>query len=143
MGELLEGRTGIPFCTEISILQDMTGGLVYLHHHRPPVIHRDLSAQNILLNSVKTAKIADLGISQMVDISPGQLAQTVTQGPSETLTYMPPEALCSNPQYGLPLDMFSFGQLTLFTAIQVFPKDLLSSTYDSLLTSQVKEYREL
>ena len=80
LDELLENTADIPLSTKVSILQDVARGLVYLHHRSPSrsVIHRDLSARNVLLNSAMTAKIADLGNSRIADIPPGQLAQTVT-----------------------------------------------------------------
>ena len=46
-----------------------------------------------------------------------------------TLVYMPPEAIAVRPKYDAKLDMFSFGHLSLYTAIQEFPDDLLPSTY--------------
>ena len=44
----------LSLASKISILH---GGLAYLHGQSPPIIHRNLSARNVLLNS---AKIADL-----------------------------------------------------------------------------------
>ena len=143
LDELLESTADIPLSTKISILQDVARGLVYLHHHNPSVIHRDLSARNVLLNSAMTAKIADLGNSRIADTRPGQLAYTMTRGIPGTLVYMPPEALGSSQRYGPLLDMFSFGHLTLFTAIQVFPKDLLTPTYHDPHTNQLKARSEL
>ena len=143
LDELLESTASIPLSMKVSILQDVARGLVYLHHHSPSVIHRDLSARNVLLNSAMTAKIADMGNSRIVDLPPGQLAQTMSQGIPGTQVYMPPEALSSNPRYGPPLDMFSFGHLTLFTATQVFPRDLLTPTYHDPLTNRVKGRNEI
>ena len=143
LDKLLENTADIPLSTKVSILQDVARGLVYLHDRSPSVIHRDLSARNVLLNSAMTAKIADLGNSRIADIPPGQLAQTMTQGIPGTLVYMPPEALSSNPQYGPPLDMFSFGHLTLFTAIQVSPQDLLPPTYQNPKSKKLKARSEL
>ena len=142
LDDLLEDTTDISFFTKVSVLQDVARGLVHLHNRRPPVIHRDLSSKNVLLDAAMTAKIADLGNSRIADIPPGQLAQTMTKGPG-TLVYMPPEALDSTARYGPPLDMFSFGQLALFTANQVFPKDLLPPTYQDPLSNTVKARTEL
>ena len=143
LDELLETTPDIPLSTKLSILHDVTKGLVFLHNRTPAVIHRDLTARNVLLNSAMTAKIADLGNARIANLHPGQLAQTMTQGIPGTLVYMPPEA--STQRYGTPLDMFSFGHLALFTAIQVFPGDLLPPTYmytDSRKT-EVKARTEL
>ena len=105
------------FTCKLSILSDVTKGLVFLHTRSPVVVHRDLTARNVLLDAAMTAKIADLGNSRITNLRPGQLAQTMTRGIPGTLVYMPPEA--STDHYGPPLDMFSFGHLSLFAAIQV------------------------
>ena len=43
---------------------------------------------------------------------------------------MPPEALEENPYYNATIDMFSFGHLSLFTVIQVFPLPIASTFMD-------------
>ena len=92
---------------------------MYLHSHKPnPVIHRDLSAKNVLLNASLEAKISDLGNSRMVRLQPRQLARTLTKVPG-TMDYMPPEALEDKAVYGCSLDVFSFGHLSLYTFTQV------------------------
>ena len=129
LDHLLENTPDIPLAKKVSILQDVARGLVYLHGHSPAIIHRDLTARNVLLNSAMVAKIADMGNSRMVDMQPGQLARTMTQGVPGTAVYMPPEAFEVSPKYGPQLDMFSFGHLALFTATQQFPGDLLPPNY--------------
>ena len=142
LDELLETTPDIPLCTKLTILQDITRGLVFLHNRSPAVIHRDLTARNVLLNSAMTAKIADLGNSRITpNLRPGQLAQTMTKGIPGTLVYMPPES--STQHYGPPLDMFSFGHLALFAAIQVFPGDLLPATYTDSRKKKVKARNEI
>ena len=143
LDELLENTLDIPHFTKLCILQDVCRGLVYLHGRSPAVIHRDLTARNVLLTSDMMAKIADMGNSRIVNMPRGQLAQTMTQGVPGTLVYMPPEALDSSCKYGPPLDMFSFGIVALFTATQVFPKDPKAPTYFDPQTNTVKGRTEL
>ena len=116
----------VPFSLKRSILLGISQGLFYLHSHSPPIIHRDLTARNILFTSSMHVKIADLGNARMVE--PHRLNRTMSTAPG-TLVYMPPEAIAVRPKYDAKLDMFSFGHLSLYTAIQEFPDDLLPSTY--------------
>ena len=84
LDELLESKPDIPLYLKRSILRDVACGLVYLHNHSPPIIHRDLSSRNILLNSSMVAKITDLGVARILNLHPGQLAATMTQVRPET-----------------------------------------------------------
>ena len=118
LDDLLEHMPGLPLSVKRSFLEDVASGLVYLHKRTPPVIHRDLTAKNILLTSSLVAKITDMGNSRIVDMRPGQMARTLTKLPG-TLVYMPPEALGETHRYGPSLDIFSFGHLALYTITQV------------------------
>ena len=117
--DLLDSNPDIHLPLKVSILLDVAKGLVYLHSHSPPVIHRDLSAGNVLLNSAMVAKISDLGNSRIVKVSPCRVA-TLTKMPG-TPVYMPPEATHEDGscRYGCSLDIFSYGVLALFTLTQV------------------------
>ena len=117
LDDLLEGSPGLPLPLKQSLLADVAQGLVYLHTRNPPIVHRDLSARNVLLTSSLEAKIGDLGNARIINLQPGQLARlTCVPG---ALSYMPPEAFGDCPQYGSQLDIFSFGHLALFTLTQV------------------------
>ena len=126
--DLLECAPNIPLPVKLSILTDTCKGLVYLHGRKTPIVHRDLTARNILLTSSFSAKIADLGNSRLVTLTPGQLVQTLTKNPGTTV-YMAPEALSDNHRYGPSLDVFSFGHLCLYTLTQVI--DIKSLTYST------------
>ena len=118
LDDLLESTPGLPLALKQSLLVDVVRGLLYLHTHNPPVVHRDLSARNVLLTSSLVAKVSDLGNARIVNLQPGQLARTLTRLPG-TMAYMPPEAFDEHSQYGPCLDIFSFGHLALFTLTQV------------------------
>jgi serine/threonine protein kinase len=126
--DLLETTPNLPLAVKNSILLDTARGLLYLHSQSPPINHRDLTARNVLLNSAMVAKIADLGVARIVNVQPDQLA-TMTQGPGN-IVYMPPEAMGEHTQYNSSLDIFSFGNIALFTLTQEFigPK-LKAATY--------------
>ena len=117
--DLLQRTLHIPLPIRVSIIQDVARGLVYLHSQSPPIVHGDLSAWNILLNLELTAKITDLSNTRLTNVTSSQVAQSMTK---EALVYLPPEALTEVPKYVTSFDMFSFGSVALFTAIQMFPR---------------------
>lgn len=138
---ILETHSNLPLPLILRILKDITRGLIYLHGQRPPIIHRDLTARNVLINKASmNAKIADLGNALMVN--PVSLSNTLSQAPG-TLPYMPPEALLYRPEYDSMLDIFSFAHLALYAVTQQFPGDLLSSTYSDPLTEELRARSEV
>ena len=90
-----------------SILHDVALGLCYLHSQTPPIIHRDLSSNNVLLTPNMTAKISDLGVARILNLTPLQVSG-MTQTPG-TPAYMPPEVMVANPKYDTSVDEFSYG----------------------------------
>ena len=93
-------RYGImPDEISFSILRDVSLGLRYLHERDSPIIHRDLSANNVLLTSDMNAKISDLGVAKILEVNPFR-EQTMSKAPG-TSCYMPPEVMSDKPQYDL------------------------------------------
>ena len=117
LDSLLENTPNIPISIRTSFLIDVTRGLTYLHSRSPPVIHRDLSARNVLISANLTAKISDLGNARVINLSPNEVAR-LTHNPGCSL-YMPPEMSEISSVYGPSLDVFSFGHIALFAVIQV------------------------
>lgn len=125
------------------ILYDVGLGLQHLHEHEKPIVHRDLTANNILLTVKLQAKIADLG--QAV-IKQHNHEQYMTMAPG-TLCYMPPEVLQPNPKYDESIDIFSYGVLVLHAIGEEWPipseiKIINSHTGDILRSRSEFERRE-
>jgi serine/threonine protein kinase len=108
---------------KLKILYDVALGLQYIHERSKPILHRDLTARNVLLTKDLRAKIADLG---QAIVKEHNNRQYMTQAPG-TLYYMPPEVLKSNPKYDQSIDIFSFGVLILHTMSELMPKPELDA----------------
>ena len=80
---LSESYGVLPKEISYGILRDAVLGLVYLHEHSPPIIHRDLSVNNVLLTSNMNAKLSDLGVTKILNLNPSQMTKiTQTKAPA-------------------------------------------------------------
>lgn len=89
---VIEGELVLP------ILRDIAQGVRFLHAAEPQVIHGDLKAQNILVDSKFRAKVADFGLSQKKQI-----------GATGTPLWMAPELLRGESENTAMSDVYSFG----------------------------------
>ena len=118
-----DNQSKIAIKTKLSILHDVSLGLSHLHGRRPAVIHRDLSSNNVLISGRGNlvAKISDLGTAKMIRADSKKTKRRLTTAPG-TLHFMPPEALDEkDPVYGTPVDVFSFGGITLHLFSEEWP----------------------
>ena len=108
-----------PLGSKAFVLHQITQALAYLHSQSPPLVHHDLSTNNVLLNAESfVAKLTDFGMSR--SISPSVVSQKFSiRG---TRVFMPPEALQNSPKYNEKLDIFSFGNIILSTITHQWPE---------------------
>ena len=116
----------IPVHIKYSIVHDVSLGLCYLHNRDPPIVHRDLSPNNVLLTAHHVAKISDLGVAKVIK---ADSRKTMTKAPG-TVDFMPPEALAKSPVYGPPMDVFSFAGIILHTFNQQWPSPIEQVQFD-------------
>ena len=111
-----------------SILHDVALGLNYLHSQTPPIIHRDLSSNNILLTANMTAKISDLGVARILNLTPQQVSRMQMSATPGTPTFMPPEVMVANPVYNTSVDEFSYGILMIHIFSGRWPEPQIPQT---------------
>ena len=107
-----------PLHQKAFVLRQVTQALAYLHSQNPPLVHHDLSPNNVLLNVVTfVTKISDFGMSRVINPS----AFTRKSSIKGTQAFMAPEALHDPPRYNEKLDIFSFGNVVISTLTHEWP----------------------
>ncbi|KAB1669219.1 hypothetical protein ES319_1Z064400v1 [Gossypium barbadense] len=105
----------------VEIIKGIAHALSYLHHDCcPPIVHRDISSNNVLLNSSFEAFVADFGTARMLDLDSSY--QTIIVG---TCGYVAPE-LAYTMIVTEKCDVYSFGVIALETLMGKHPEEVLS-----------------
>ncbi|KAL9427360.1 hypothetical protein AB3S75_029536 [Citrus x aurantiifolia] len=105
----------------VNIVKSVAQALSYLHNDcGPSIVHRDISSNNILLNSELEAFVADFGIARLLYSDSSN--QTLLAG---TYGYIAPE-LAYTMEVTEKCDVYSFGVVALEVLMGRHPGDLLS-----------------
>ncbi|TVU06904.1 hypothetical protein EJB05_46940, partial [Eragrostis curvula] len=94
--------------TRYRIVRDIATGLHYVHHeHEPMVLHRDIKASNIMLDSTFGARLGDFGIACTVAVD-----RSSVTGIAGTIGYIAPDYAISH-RATRQSDIYAFGVLIL------------------------------
>ncbi|KAM3753902.1 hypothetical protein ACB098_03G127200 [Castanea mollissima] len=115
----------------VNIIKDIAHAISYMHHDCIPIIvHRDISSNNILLNSkLEQAFVSDFGTARLLD--PNSSNQTLVAG---TYGYIAPE-LAYTMVFTEKCDVYSFGVVALEILMGTHPGELLTTLSSSLSSS--------
>ncbi|KAK3118158.1 hypothetical protein QOZ80_9BG0695110 [Eleusine coracana subsp. coracana] len=95
----------------LRVARGVAAALAFLHHdRRPPVLHRDIKASNVLLGDGFEAKLADFGLARVVKGSPA--ASHVSTQAAGTAGYVAPE-IWAGVGATAKADVYSFGILMI------------------------------
>ena len=130
-------KADFPLVHKIDVLKQVAQGLSYLHNQNPPLVHHDLSPNNILLNEISfSTKLTDFGMTRA--ISPSAL--TRMSSIKGTLPFMAPESLRSQPRYDDKLDTFSYGNIIISTVTHKWPIPCDPNRYEGEKLVALTEY---
>lgn len=111
-----------PLNARIQALFDAANGLTYLHTRSPRVIHRDIKADNLLINGIGVVKICDFGTAK--EVQGGDTGRAGTAGGIGTYYWMAPEVYPDPrrrvaPVYTVMCDVFSYA-MTIYEVSNCF-----------------------
>lgn len=78
-------------------------GMLQLHSHRPPILHRDLKSPNLLVDKHWRCKIADFNLSRVMETT-AVMSSITANNPR----WLAPEVI-TRQEYSKAADVFSFG----------------------------------
>ncbi|XP_009400938.3 MDIS1-interacting receptor like kinase 2-like [Musa acuminata AAA Group] len=142
LGSVLRSETAaeLDWVKRLSIVKDVARALFYMHHDcTPPIVHRDITSNNILLDSEFKACVSDFGIARL--LKPDSSNWTMLAG---TRGYLAPE-LAYTMRVTTQCDVYSFGVVTLELLMgeygEVLIFILLSSPIDDSFVKDVLDRR--
>uniref|UniRef100_A0A0E0GUD1 Protein kinase domain-containing protein n=1 Tax=Oryza nivara TaxID=4536 RepID=A0A0E0GUD1_ORYNI len=104
-----EGKPILNWAQRINIIKGASSGLLYLHEEwEQVVIHRDIKASNVLLDSNMNRRLGDFGVARLYDHGAEPSTTTIVG----TMGYLDPE-LTRTGQATTSSDVFAFGAFVL------------------------------
>ncbi|XP_058073596.1 MDIS1-interacting receptor like kinase 2-like isoform X1 [Magnolia sinica] len=121
-----EGAAQLDWTSRVNVIKGVANALSYMHHDCTlPIVHRDLSSNNVLLNLELEASVSDFGTARL--LIPDSSNWTALVG---TCGYIAPE-LAYTMRVTEKCDVYSFGVVALEVMMGSHPGELISSLSSS------------
>ncbi|ONH93180.1 hypothetical protein PRUPE_8G217600 [Prunus persica] len=118
----VEGVTELGWATRVKVVKGLAHALSYLHHDcSPPIVHRDVTVNNVLLESDFEARLSDFGTARPISANSSNWTHIVG-----SFGYMAPE-LAFTMRVTDKCDVYSFGVVALEVMMGRHPGNLLES----------------
>ncbi|XP_048435759.1 MDIS1-interacting receptor like kinase 2-like [Pyrus x bretschneideri] len=125
LGKVLYGVEGVNelvWATRVKIVQGLAHALSYLHHDcSPPIVHRDITVNNVLLESDFEVRLSDFGIARLLSTDSSNWTDI-----AGSFGYIAPE-LAYTMRVTDKCDVYSFGVVALEVMMGRHPGDMLES----------------
>jgi eukaryotic-like serine/threonine-protein kinase len=112
------GTQFVPIETTIDLIKQVCRGLCVAHREKPPIVHRDIKPQNILVGYEPEglrARVSDFGLAKKVN--PLTLLATA----AGTLAFKPPEAFAETKGDSCAADVWAIGTTLYLLLTDQFP----------------------
>lgn len=132
------GKADLPLNARMGLGRDVLEGLAFAHAQEPPIIHRDISPSNILVDKTTahlTAKISDFGLAKHVD------AKSLVASAAGKYLYMAPESFLGTHSTATDVYSAAIVLFELFTGRHPFQVALSASASASEVASVVRQSR--
>ncbi|RZC85486.1 hypothetical protein C5167_041672 [Papaver somniferum] len=120
---------GFDWIKRLRFIKGTANALAYMHHdYIPAIVHRDISSNNILLDSEYEARVSDFGTARI--LKPDSSNWTSLAG---TFGYVAPE-LAYTLKVTEKCDVYSFGVIILEVIMGSHPSEIITLLSQSLLS---------
>ncbi|CAL1383334.1 unnamed protein product [Linum trigynum] len=122
----VEGEAELGWGTRIKIVRGLAHAIAYLHHDcTPPIVHRDISVNNVLVESDFEPRLADFGTARLLATDSSNWTSV-----AGSYGYMAPE-LAVTMRVTDKCDVYGFGVVTLEIMMGKHPGEFLLSLSSS------------